>query len=317
MTLADRYPVRLVCRLLGVPRSSVYYAKAPALDETAVRNAILETAEEWPTFGYRRITAMLRRLDWRVNAKRVRRLMRELHLGGEAPPKAVRTTDSRHAFPRYPNRVKDLKIQAPDEVWVADITYVRLAREFVYLAVVMDVFTRLIRGWHVGRSLDQGLTLVALERALVHGPPGIHHSDQGVQYASPAYVDRLTGLGVAPSMATVGEPRENGYAERLVRTIKEEEVALTEYRDLADARRQLGRFIDRIYNTKRIHSSLGYLTPKEFAARWKEFGPNGTTTPTGAEDRAPTGADPSAAPGPAPIGGGRTPPRKIGRAPTR
>jgi transposase InsO family protein len=302
MTLSDQYPVRLVCRLLGVPRSSIYYAAAAAPDETTIRNAILETAEEWPTFGYRRLTAMLRRLDWKVNAKRVRRLMRELHLGGEAPPKSVRTTDSRHAFPRYPNLVKELKIQAPEQVWVADITYVKLDREFIYLAVVMDVFTRLIRGWHLGRSLDQGLTLVALERALAYGTPGIHHSDQGVQYAAAAYVDRLKGLGVAPSMAKVGEPRENGYAERLMRTIKEEEVSLTEYRDLADARRQLGTFIDRIYNTKRIHSSLGYLTPKEFAARWKELPPPRTTTPTGTEDRAPAGADPSAAPGPAPIG---------------
>ncbi len=302
MTLSDTYPVRLVCRLLGVPRSSVYYACAAAPDETTIRNAILETAEEWPTYGYRRLTAMLRRLDWKVNAKRVRRLMRELHLGGEAPPQSVRTTDSRHPFPRYPNLVKDLEIQAPEQVWVADITYVKLEREFVYLAVVMDVFTRLIRGWHLGRSLDQGLTLVALERALLHGTPGIHHSDQGVQYAAAAYVDRLRGLGVHPSMAKVGDPRENGYAERLMRTIKEEEVALTEYRDVADARRQLGTFIDRIYNVKRIHSSLGYLTPKEFEARWKELPPPRTTTPTGAEGRAPVGTDPSAAPGPSPIG---------------
>jgi transposase InsO family protein len=314
MTLSNTYPVRLVCRLLGVPRSSVYYAAAQAPDETTIRNVILETAEEWPTFGYRRLTAMLRRLDWKVNAKRVRRLMRELHLGGEAPPKSVRTTDSRHPFPRYANLVKDLEIRAPDEVWVADITYVKLEREFVYLAVVMDVFTRRIRGWQVGRSLDQGLTLIALERALVHGTPGIHHSDQGVQYAAAAYVDRLRGLGVTPSMAKVGEPRENGYAERLMRTIKEEEVALTEYRDVADARRQLGTFIDRIYNVKRIHSSLGYLTPKEFEARWKELLPPRTTTPTGGEDRAPAGADPSAAPGPSPIGAaGRRLLRSVGQ----
>jgi putative transposase len=306
MTLSDTYPVRLACRLLGVPRSSVYYAAdpapAPAPDETTIRTVILESAEECPTYGYRRLTAMRRRLDWTVNAKRVRRLMRELHLGGEAPPQSVRTTDSRHAFPRYPNRVKNLKIQAPERVWVADITYVRLDREFVYLAVVTDVLTGLVRGWHLGRSLDQRLTLVALERALLHSTPGIRHSDQGIQYASPAYIDRLHALGISPSMAAVGEPRENGYAERLMRTIKEEEVSLTEHRDLADARRQLGRFIDRIYNVNRIHSSLGYLTPKEFAARWKELPASATTTPTGAEDKAPAGADPSAAPGPSPIG---------------
>ena len=160
--------------------------------------------------------------------------------GGEAPPKGVRTTDSRHAFPRYENLVKTLEIEAPEHVWVADITYVKLEREFVYLAVILDVFTRLIRGWHLGRSLDQGLTLAALERALLVGTPRIHHSDQGVQYAATAYVTRLTDLGVVLSMAKVGEPRENGYAERLMRTIKEEEVTLSEYRDYADARRQIG-----------------------------------------------------------------------------
>lgn len=307
MSLSSHYPVRLVCRLLGVARSSVYYASAPAPDETVIRNVVIDTAEEWPTFGYRRLTAMLRRLGWRVNAKRVRRLMRELHLGGEAPPKGIRTTDSRHPFPRYDNLVKTLEITAPNQVWVADITYVKLQREFVYLAVLMDVFTRLIRGWQVSRSLDQGLTLAALERALIHGTPRIHHSDQGVQYAATAYVGRLQGLGVQLSMAKVGEPRENGYAERLMRTIKEEEVALSEYRDYADARRQLGRFIDRIYNVKRIHSSLGYLTPKEFEARWKDPPRGATTTLVATEDRATVGTDPSAAATPSPIDGAGRP----------
>ena len=307
MSLAKSYSIRLVCRLLGVARSSVYYAAAPSPDETMVRNALLDLAGEWPTYGYRRLTAMMRRLDWKVNAKRVRRLMAELNLGGEAPPKGVRTTDSRHAFPRYDNLVKTLEIVAPEHVWVADITYVKLEREFVYLAVILDVFTRLIRGWHLGRSLDQGLTLAALERALLVGTPRIHHSDQGVQYAATAYVTRLTNLGVVLSMAKVGEPRENGYAERLMRTIKEEEVTLSEYRDYADARRQIGSFIDRIYNVKRIHSSLGYLTPKEFEARWKADRATPTTTPTGAEDRATVGTDPSAAPGPSPIGGAGRP----------
>ena len=137
-----------------------------------------------------------------------------------------------------------------------ELTYVRLHQEFIYLAIVMDVFTRSIRGWQLGRSLDQGLTLAALERGLVIGTPEVHHSDQGVQYAAAAYVERLRGLGVKPSMAAVGEPRENGYAERLMRTIKEEEVDLSEYRDLADARAEIGRFLDDVYNVKRIHSAL-------------------------------------------------------------
>ena len=302
MTLAAKYPLRLVCRLLGVPRSSVYATPKPPPDETLLANAILDLCEEWPAFGYRRITRMLKRLDWIVNSKRVRRIMNDLGLAGLAPAKGVRTTNSQHAFPRYDNLVKDLKIQHPEQVWVADITYVKLPKEFVYLAIVMDVFTRIIRGWHLGRSLDQGLTIAALERALVFGTPRIHHSDQGVQYAATAYVERLKSRGVLVSMAKVGEPRENGYAERLMRTIKEEEVTLSDYRDFAEARRNLDQFIDAIYNVKRIHSSLGYLTPREFEARWKDQSANATTTSTATEDRATVGTDPSAAAGPSPIG---------------
>src|SRR6185369_4825251 len=167
MTLADTYPIRLVCRLLGVPRSSVSYTPQPAADEAMLKTALLDLAGEWPTYGYRRLTAMMKRLGWRVNAKRVRRWMDELNLAGAPPVRKTRTTDSGHAFPRYPNLVKDLKIRRPERVWVADITYIRLHDEFVYLAVVMDVFTRSIRGWHLGRDLDQGLTRAALERALV------------------------------------------------------------------------------------------------------------------------------------------------------
>jgi transposase InsO family protein len=156
----------------------------------------------------------------------------------------------------------------PDQVWVADITYIRLMNEFIYLSVIMDVFTRCIRGWHLGRSLEQELTLTSLEVALERGRPEIHHSDQGVQYAATAYVEMLIAAGAAISMASVGEPEENGYAERLMRTIKEEEVDLSEYEDFSDALRGLGWFLDDVYNRKRIHSSLGYLTPAEFEQQW-------------------------------------------------
>jgi putative transposase len=213
MKLAKTYPLRLLCRLLAVPRSSVYYVARPPLDEALLKTALLDLAGEWPTYGYRRLTWMMRRLGWPVNGKRVRRWMDELHLQGAPPARKPRTTNSRHPFPRYPNLVQDLEIQRPDQVWVADITYIRLRREFVYLAVLMDVFTRGLRGWHLGRSLDQGLTLAALERALVVAVPQLHHSDQGLQYAATAYVERLHQLGVTLSMASVGEPRENGYAE--------------------------------------------------------------------------------------------------------
>ena len=281
MKLAQRYPIRHVCRLLGVPRSSVYYpARSPLADEAMLKTALLDLAGEWPTYGYRRLTAMMRRLDWPVNVKRVRRWMNELGIHGAPPTRTKRTTDSNHAFPRYPNLVKDLEITRPDQVWVADITYIRLRREFVYLAILMDVFTRSIRGWHLSRGLDQGLTLAALERALVVAVPQVHHSDQGVQYAATAYVERLQKLNVNLSMAAIGEPRENGYAERFMRTIKEEEVDLSEYQDFADALRQITRFLDDVYNVKRIHSALGYLTPREFEEQWRAERSTARTTMT-------------------------------------
>lgn len=267
--LAGEYPVRWLCRLFGCPRAGLYRIPTVAADEAKLRTAVERVAGAWPTYGYRRVTAMLRRDGWAVNAKRVRRVMRELGLAAAPPPRRVRTTDSNHAFPRHPNLVADLTVTRPNHVWVADITYVRVRTEFVYLAVVLDVFTRVIRGWELSRSLDQGLTLAALNRALRRGTPAIHHSDQGVQYAATAYVERLAAVGAAISMAAVGAPEENGYAERLMRTIKEEEVALTEYRDYPDARRQLGRFLDAVYNRRRIHSALGYLTPAEYEQQWR------------------------------------------------
>lgn len=281
MKLAGAYPIRLLCQLLGVPRSSVYYKPQPVPDSEAVfKAALFDLAGEWPTYGYRRLTAMMRRLGWSVNAKRVRRWMDELGIDGSPPKRTRHTTDSKHPFPRFPNLVQDLEMLRPDHLWVADITYIHLRREFVYLAVIMDVFTRSIRGWHLGRDLDQNLTLSALEHALAMAVPAIHHSDQGVQYAASAYVQRLQRLGVALSMAAVGQAQENGFAERLIRTIKEEEVYLSEYEDFADAQRQMTRFLDDVYNVKRIHSALGYLTPKEFEADWQAGHASATTTLT-------------------------------------
>lgn len=265
--LRGSYSDRLLCEALDVHRSSLYHEPRPGEDRP-LREALVALAGQWPTYGYRRLTVMLRREGHTINAKRVRRLMSELGLSGEPPSRHPRTTNSVHAFPRFPNLVESLEVVRPDQVWVSDITYIRLKKEFIYLAVLMDVFSRSIRGWNLGRSLERELTLVALSRALERGRPEVHHSDQGVQYAATAYVEALTGVGTSISMAAVGEPRENGYAERLMRTIKEEEVDLTEYEDFADASRQLGRFLDEVYNRKRIHSSLGYLTPSEFEQQW-------------------------------------------------
>lgn len=266
--LGQEYPVTMACDVLGCARSS-YYHRAGQPGDKEVKRAIQTVAGEWPTYGYRRVTAQLRRQGWTVNRKRVGRLMRSMGLQVKARRKTHKTTDSAHNFPRYPNLVQRLAIVRPDQVWVSDITYIRLRREFVYLAVIMDVFTRCIRGWHLGRSLDQVLTLRALDRALAEGTPEIHHSDQGIQYAATAYVQRLEAVNAQISMAEIGAAWQNGYAERLVRTIKEEEVDLSDYEDHADALGQLRRFLNEVYMHKRIHSALGYLTPVEFEEQWR------------------------------------------------
>jgi transposase InsO family protein len=266
--LSDDYSVSLACDLLECSRSSYYYQ--PKLkDETEVKSAIESVAAEWPTYGYRRVTKQLHRQEWVVNKKRIQRLMREMGLQVKIKRKARKTTNSEHDFPRYPNLVQDLEIVRPEQVWVSDITYIRLRHEFVYLAAIMDVFTRSIRGWHLGRGLDQSLTLIALDRALAEHKPEIHHSDQGIQYAATAYIQMLLAVDAEISMAESGEAWQNGYAERLIRTIKEEEVDLSDYEDYNDAVFQLGRFLNDVYMHKRIHSSLGYLTPTEFEERWR------------------------------------------------
>jgi len=273
MSLKTDYPVTAVCEVLSCSRSSVYYQSQDG-DEDDLKGAIDRLAGDWVTYGYRRITKMLERGGWVVNHKRVRRIMGEMGLLQKKKRVKPRTTNSQHDFARYPNRVQSLDITYPDQVWVADITYVQLARGHVYLAIIMDVFTRTIRAWQLSRNLDaQSLTINALKRALATHHPHIHHSDQGWQYACWDYINLLRDHEVQISMASVGEPRENGYAERLMRTLKEEEIDLSDYDDFADAQYRIGQFIEDVYITKRIHSSLGYLTPQEFEYHYHEQHP--------------------------------------------
>ena len=265
----ESYPVQAGCDLLGLAPSTYYYQ--PVLsDESELETAIEAIAGQYPTYGTRRVTHQLRRAPYclQVNRKRVQRVMRQKDLLRPVKRRKKRTTDSQHPYPRYPNLVKQLEIVRPDQVWACDITYVRLQQDFVYLAILLDVFTRAIRGWCLSRILDQELTLTALRRALRAGQPEIHHSDQGVQYAAYDYIDLLQVHGIQISMAAVGKAEENGYAERFMRTLKEEEVDLSDYRNFPEALHQIGHFIDEVYLTKRIHSSLGYLTPLEFETAW-------------------------------------------------
>jgi putative transposase len=263
------YPVSVGCSLLGMAHSSYYYQPVAASQSRLLAD-MQQVLGQNLKYGTRRVTNELRRNPFRycLNRKRVQRMMREQ--GWLRPVRWAkrRTTNSQHPYPRYPNLVKDLPIARPDQVWASDITYIRLGSSFLYLAIVMDIFTRIIRGWCLGRTLESNLTLNALRMALKHHCPQIHHSDQGVQYAATAYVDLLLAHQVQISMAAIGKAEENGYAERFMRTIKEEEVDLSEYADYADAYEQIGCFIDHVYLTKRIHSSLGYLTPAEFEVHY-------------------------------------------------
>ncbi|MYD10501.1 MAG: IS3 family transposase [Chloroflexi bacterium] len=264
------------CAVLGLARSSYYHQAKPG-GERALRDAIGDIAGRRATYGSRRIKAELERAPYEmvVGRQRVRRLMREMNLVVEPKRRRVNTTDSRHGHRRYPNLVRGVKAKRPDQIWVADITYLRLRSDEIYLAVIMDQFTRSVRGHNLSWSLGQELVLLPLQQALQRYPaPDIHHSDQGTQYTSKAYVERLQQEGTQISMAAVGAPHENGYAERLIRTIKEEEVYLSDYANMADARQQIGHFIEVVYRRERIHSALDYQTPAEVEAGWQHNPPS-------------------------------------------
>jgi transposase InsO family protein len=232
-----------------------------------LRDEIQKIAIKNPAYGYRRITAELRRRERVVNRKRVLRIMREDNLLCLRRRSFVRTTNSDHKLPVYPNLAKDVKVSGLNQLWVADITYIRLQHEFVYLAVILDAFSRRVIGWALGRTLESDLAVDALRMAINRGrvEPGlVHHSDRGSQYASRVYTDLLADRGIGISMSRRGNPYDNAKAESFMKTLKYEEVYRSEYRDIGDARRCIRRFIESVYNRKRLHSALGYLPPVEF-----------------------------------------------------
>jgi putative transposase len=264
--------IRRLCALVGGGRTWYYTRPAPdevAARDTALRDTIERLVLEFPGYGYRRVTAALKREGWDVNHKRVLRVMRQEALLCQLERRFVVTTDSGHALRTYPNLLAGARLAGPDQAWVADITYIRLPTAFAYLACILDAWSRRCVGWHLARWIDTDLTLAALERAIGERRPApglIHHSDRGVQYASAAYVSRLTAVGARISMAAVGNPYENAKAESFFKTLKREEVRLNHYQSLDEAETNLERFIGDVYNAKRLHSSLGYRPPIEFEA---------------------------------------------------
>jgi len=256
---------------------TAYYnwsSKIPSVDSLCSENKLGKEMEdivnEFPGYGYRRVTAELKRRKYAINHKKVLRIMRLKNLTKRRKRRYIPTTCSTHSLPVYPNLAKDIVPTATNQLWVADITYIYLRYEFVYLAAILDAFSRKVVGWALKSSLFQELSLSALRMALVRrnfSPGLVHHSDRGVQYASKEYVNLLKNQGITISMSAKGNPYENAQAESFIATLKREEVYLSNYEDMAEALERIGYFIEDVYNTKRLHSSLEYLPPAEFESK--------------------------------------------------
>lgn len=258
------------CQALGVSRSGYWaWRNAKPNEPEPVIGQIRGIVAEFNGYGYRRVTAELRRRKLVVNHKKVQQIMRENGLCCRKKRFKILTTDSKHGLPVYPNLAKDLELTGINQLWVADITYVQLLRGFVYLAVILDAYSRKCLGWQLSRGIDARLCLDALQMAFderkgMRLEGLVHHSDQGVQYASDDYTDALHTQGVQISMSRKGNPYDNAKAESFMKTFKVEEVYVSEYESFGDALENIQRFIEVVYNRKRLHSSIGYLPPAEY-----------------------------------------------------
>ena len=256
--------------MTGLSRAGFYRWRVPLQAtpvEMEIRDQMQKVALESPSYGYRRITVELQRRGFTINHKRVLGLMRKDNLLCVRRRAFVVTTDSRHSRPVYPNLAREITATAINQLWVADITYIRLRVEFVYLAVVLDAFSRRVIGWALGPTLEAGLAVAALRMALIERKPApglVHHSDRGVQYASQDYTEMLKQHHATISMSRKGNPYDNAACESFMKTLKQEEVYRNEYRDFHEARSSIGEFLERVYNQKRLHSALGYVPPAEF-----------------------------------------------------
>ncbi len=265
-----------MCQLVGVSRATYYRQRQPRSSgrrkaDLELRDAIQKLATQWPSYGSRRIHARLTKLGHSVSRKRVQRLMREDNLLVLTRRKFVVTTDSAHGLRTYPNVAASLEVAGLNQLWVADITYIRLQEEFIYLAVILDAHSRRVIGWHLDDTLEDSLTITALQMALAQRTVAtglVHHSDRGVQYASGRYTQLLRDNGITVSMSRRANPWDNAACESFMKTLKSEEVHRTEYRNLAHARRAIGEFLEDIYNEQRLHSALQYVSPAEFEREW-------------------------------------------------
>jgi len=271
---------------MALARSSFYYkpdrSEAKLRETTVLRGRIERIALEHSRYGYRRITAQLKQDGFKVNRKRVLRIMKESDLLCRPLKGFVVTTDSKHRFPVYPNLYQLQRPDQPNRIWVADITYIRLEHEFVYLAVILDAFSRRVIGWELSDSLEAGLVIAALEKAIRARKPApgcLHHSDRGVQYACYEYTDLLKRHGFQISMSRKGNPYDNAVMESFFKTLKNDEVHLDNYRTQQEARAKIARFLDQVYNKKRLHSALGYLPPAVFELKQKHTPTHVLTAP--------------------------------------